>query len=491
MENSKNSSVSTENDSITTIFTMVDKLKKYFTLFLVMVILGCLLSFAYSGILTAIKKPELKALIGFSYDGIDKGLDPNGRKFDINTVKSPAVIEMALTELNIDIVKLESIRNGITFEKIIPASAYDKFTVYNNILEKGGQETLEAGEKLIETSYYPTQFTVVFDYSKTGFSRNEAVNVFNMIIEKYDEYFYKTYGYNEAIGNAVSAISYEDYDYAEAVDVFENNLSMLKRYVKQLSDEDDTRFRSTVTGYTLADLYSSIDTVQTIDLDEISSYITFYNVTKDKERAIAYYEYRIDALTREVNQYEEQIGVYDGSISAYEKDQVLVFGGTDNINTQSNVSSEQYDEMFSQKNNTAGDLAYSKQRIIFYKNRIQALQSNNINTSKNIEIVESELKSLNEKLNMLIGLVHDTSEDYYRNVTFGNAYNILVPASASAVTILKSIFDNALIPLVILEVIAVLVYFTIAFVAAFSPKKDNDNKISENKSENETDKVKV
>ena len=487
MENSKNSSVCTENSSVTAIFTMVDKLKKYFVLFLVMAISAGVLSFAYSGITTVIKPPELKALIGFSYDGIDKGLDPNGRKFDINTVKSPAVIEMALTELNIDIEKLESIRNGITFEKIIPASAYDKFTVYNSILEKGGQETLEAGEKLIETSYYPTQFTVLFDYSKTGFSKKKAAEVFNMIIEKYDEYFYKTYGYNEAIGNAVSAISYEDYDYAEAVDVFENNLSTLKRYVKQLSDEDDTRFRSTVTGYTLADLYSSIDTVQTIDLDKISSYITFYNVTKDKERAIAYYEYRIDALTREVNQYEEQIEVYDGSIKSYEKDQVLVFGGTDNINTQSNVSSEQYDKMFSQKNNTAEDLAYSKQRITFYKNRIQALKSNNINTNKNIEMVESELKSLNEKLNTLIELVRDTSEDYYRNVTFGNAYNILVPASGSAVSILKTIFNNALIPLLILEVIAFFVYFAIAFVAAFAPKKGNGKKISEN----ETDKAKV
>lgn len=467
-------------DSMSIIFKIIAQLKKYLPKWLASVLFIGILCAGYSGIYTAIKKPELKALVGFTYDGIDRGLDPTGRKFDVNTLKSPEVIEMALSETNTDLIKLESIRNGITFEKIIPSDAYDRFTLYNNILEKGGNDTLNAGEKLLETSYFPTQFTVYFDYSKTGLSGKEAENLFNTILEKYDEYFYKKYGYNELMGNAVSVISYEDYDYAEAVDVFSNSLSILKRFVKELANENTTLFRSTETGYTFNDLYSTISTIQSIDLDSVSSYINKNNVTKDKEKAITYTEYKIESLKRYQTECEEKIEEYGKAIDKYEKDQVIVFGGTDDVNTQANIASEQYDKMFGQGNDVSDELAETKKYIKFYEARLERLENNTTNSQADIETVEESLASLNEKVNNLVDIVSRTSEDYYRTVTFGNAYNILVPASMSSVNILKVIVENAMIPFISLEAIALLVYLTFAYIKALTPQKNeikeqNDN----------------
>ena len=132
---------------------IIPTLKKYLPRWIMSAVLVGFLSVGYAEVSTHINKPELKSLVGFTYDGIEKGLDPSGGKFDINSLKSPEVIEMALSETNTDLKLLEDVRNGISFEKIIPASAYDKFTVYNSILEKGGNDTLDAGEKVLETSY--------------------------------------------------------------------------------------------------------------------------------------------------------------------------------------------------------------------------------------------------------------------------------------------------------------------------------------------------
>ena len=40
-----------------------------------------------------------RAVVTFQYEGIENGLDPNGAAFDINKIKSPKVIEDALTSL--------------------------------------------------------------------------------------------------------------------------------------------------------------------------------------------------------------------------------------------------------------------------------------------------------------------------------------------------------------------------------------------------------
>ncbi|MBR3026324.1 MAG: lipopolysaccharide biosynthesis protein, partial [Oscillospiraceae bacterium] len=119
------------------LWKIIPTLKKYLPRWIMSAVILGFLSLGYAEVYTHINKPELKSLVGFTYDGIEKGLDPSGRKFDINSLKSPEVIEMALSETNTDLKKLEDVRNGISFEKIIPASAYDKFTVYNSILKKG------------------------------------------------------------------------------------------------------------------------------------------------------------------------------------------------------------------------------------------------------------------------------------------------------------------------------------------------------------------
>ena len=396
-----------------------------------------------------------------------KGLAPDGRKFDVNTLKDPSVIKDTLTELDIDQSELEEIRQGISFKGVIPKDAADRITLYDKILEGNTSGGLQAAEKILDTTYFPTQYFVYFNYNGTNLSDKQAVDVLNGMLKQYETYFYKTYGYNEAIGSAVAAIDYQDYDYSEALDVFSDNISTLKRYVKQLSNDDKARFRSAETGYTFDDLYDALDTVQSVDLDRISSYVSIYNLTKDKDQALAYYEYRIKAMNREQAAYEEELASYEASIASYEKDQIIIFGnGTDDTNTTSSIASEQYDKMIQAKNNIAASLARTKQRVEYYKERQEALQNNPVGSNEYTETVEANLASVKEKVSKLVDLVKTTSDEYYKSVTFGNAYTILVPASNTVSSKLGLIIANAKMPLVALEALAFLVFFGVAFVEA-------------------------
>ena len=454
-----------ENEVVVSISTIFKKLRKYLLVWVVIAVLFVVFAFGYATVTTHVSKPSLVALISFSFDGVEKGFDPNGESFDVNTVKSPAVIEAALTDLDMDLTNLEPIRQGIKFEGIKPKDAVDRITLYDKVLDTNGN--VNAVEKILDTSYFPTQYKVTFDYNGTNLSDNQAVEVFNAVLEQYQTYFYERYGYNESLGNAVTSINYEDYDYSEAVDVFKNSLQTLESYIKDISNDENKRFRSSATGYTFGDLDEAVKTVQSIDLDRISSYVIVNNLTKDKDDALAYYEYRIKELNRNKASYEEQLAAYETSIEKYQKDQIFVFGnGSDNTDTQSTVASEQYDKMIQAKNNLAGTLAQTKQQIEYYKERQESLKNNPVGSTAKTEKVETSLADLNKKIELLVDLVNRTSDDYYRNVTFKNAYTVLVPATNTATDKMSHIVENAKRPLLILEAIGFVVFFAVAFIEA-------------------------
>ena len=465
---------------------VLKNMKRYLAVWLVAAIVFGIITACYVSYKTSSYSAPINALVSFSYDGIEKGKDPSGRDFDINSVKNPTVVTAALTELNMDISHLDGIREGITFSGFIPEDAINRITAYKSVYESGANGSLSAAEAMLDVTYYPTKFEINFDYSKAGLSRKDGVQVLNQILECYKDYFYDQYGFNSSLGIAVPAVSYTDYDYAEQVDVFRTTLETLERYIKQLANDDTTLFRSTATGYTFNDLYQAATTIESIDLDRISSYISVNNITNDKEASIAYYDYRIENLTRTQAQLEERLASVNASIAQYQKDAVIILNGGDSPDASYTQTSDEYDKLFENYNSISTDLASTKQNIEFYKARREALNGDRNATSKQKEQVEADLASLSEKLSNLVSLTEQTADEYYEDVAFANAYSILVPAVNSVGATLHSIISSCLMPVIMVEALVFVVYLIATFVKSLKlkPKKkaaegDDDDEAAE------------
>ncbi|MDE6834344.1 MAG: lipopolysaccharide biosynthesis protein [Ruminococcus sp.] len=474
-----------KDDVIISIGTIFRKLKKYLLIWIVVAVIAFVAVLGSISFTTIHRKPALKALVSFTFDGIEKGHDPAGQDFNKEMIKNPIVIERALTNLGMPLEELDNIRNGISIDGLIPADAMDKILTYKNVYENANSNNLQAAQAMLGVTYFPTEYTVTFNYSGTSFSRNTAVEVINNILEEFKRYFFEIYGYNESLGNSVSALDISSYDYSEAIEVLENSLNTMSTYLRQLSREDKTRFRSSVTGYTFDDLYQSIDTIKSIDLDKISSYVNVNNLTKDRDASIAYYEYRINTLTRRKTSIEEQLVSVRDSIKSYEKDQIIIFGnGTDGTDTQSTQTSQQYDDMIAQKLNLTNELATTKQNINYYKERSEALKEDSSNDEKKIQQVDKQLDDVNNKVIDMIESVKLTADDYYENVTFQNAYNVLVPASNSMSSTISVIKSNIKIPLVLAEGAVFALYFLIALIEAI--RADSSERKKKKASEQES-----
>lgn len=451
-----------ENEIIISFSGIIRQLKRFLLIWLVAaIIVGVLVPVGYA-IFSSDQHKNLSALVSFNYDGIEKGKAPDGSTFDPYSIKNPAVIEKALTSLGQDLTQLEAIRQGISVEGIVPSDAQDKITMYKSIYEQGN---LNAGEKMLEVSVNPTQFKVTFNYSKSGFQGQQAVDLFNTILTCYSEYFFETYGFNQALGSAVTALDYTEYDYAQAIDVFDSTLSTLQEYVNNLSSEDTTRFRSNATGYTFSDLSKSISTIREVDLDVISSYVTVNTVTKDKATLLAYYNYRIENLERDKKISEDELKVVTDAIEKYEKDTIIIYG--DNQDTsQYTQASVAYDNLITRKINAQKAVSTYSQRIDQYQKRVSELNGKSAANNTKVEKVEADLETLSKKVSKLLKEVNDTANEYYETVYLSNAYSILVPATTSALATTKSIIKAAMEPLLILEALMFVAYFGSSFILA-------------------------
>jgi len=444
-------------------------LRKFLALWIAVSVLVSVVMVSVTAIVKQDSYRKITSLISFTYDGVEKGLDPNGNKFYVNSIKSDDIISEVLDNLGQTYTEddIDLIGRCITFEGVIPDDAIQRITTHKNVFE--GNSAIETAEKIADSTYYPTQYRVHFDYASTEFRDKEAAEFINMMLETYDRVFLDSYGFNRSLSNALNAFSYEEYDYAEALDVFDSNLSKLSTYVSQVASTDTKRFRSDETGLSFADLTDTISTIRSLNLETIDSYVTVNSVTKDKETLLTYYMYRVEELQRQLTVCNETLASVNDSIAKYQKNTVLYFGegNVQNTDITASITSKEYDELFEKRQSIQSDLSKTAQQINFYNKRIERLNaSNQSNSAAKKAKVEEELSVLNDKMNEITDSVVKTTDDYYRSVVFRNAYNVLEPASASAFGVIKHAVKDSLADVITVDAVIFAVYLAVALACA-------------------------
>lgn len=453
---------SKKSGSILSFSMLLSRLRAFLKYWLIAAVLVAVINVAVSSY-SNVSEGKVSTIINFSFDGIESGLDPNGNKFDVNEIKSDDIIQQSLDELGLKNVNVENIGKHISIDGIVPSNVINRITQYTPMI---GSDTVESSKIIQDTSYYPTQYKMEIEYSKSGLSKMEAANLLNEITGRYYDVFYARYGYNESLENAVKSIDYKDYDYIDAVDVFNTSLNSLKNYLNELESRDKTRFRAD-NGYTFADISASIDTICNEDLDWASSYISLKNVSRDKKTLVANYNFKIESLRRIKAVAKETIDALEDTIDVYEKNSILILGNSsDSTSATIDQSTDTYDNLIDQKISAEKEYASCEQKISLYEKRIKALESSSA-TKEDNEIVEQQFEKISDKVDSLLETANETASQYYEKVLLNNAYTVLSPASDSFMALVKTSVSNSTRNIFIYEIILISVYLTAAIVFCF------------------------
>lgn len=400
--------------------------------------------------------------------------------YDIRKIKSPKVMEDAMNQLGLDLEQMEDFRGALSIEGVISNSAYDKLSMYYNLASKDA--SLATIDSLLNTGYQVSMYVISFQYTDIGLTQQRGADFLNALLRAYQDYCVFTYRSNTALGNPLSAVDYRDYDYAEAVDIFTNALSNVTSYVSNL---EGSSFRSTESGYTFQDLHRMASLLQEIDLDRLAAYIIIHSVSiYDAETEIAYYNWRIEDLTRRRNIQRTKLASLTDSINSYEKDPIIFAArGDAAVVTDGNVNAN-YDSMIREKLETERAISGYTRSISFYESVIDGFrQAEESSDPKSVEKVTADLSAFNEKITDLVNAVSVTANEYYDRSELNNWVQIRVPAAVST-----SSGQNRVIILVFIvaEAVMLLAYFFVCLYRglreANPPKKREEAFPAETKS---------
>ena len=369
--------------------------------------------------------------VHFNYAGVETGVDPNGNRFDVEEMKSEEVVRQAAEAIGRDVTEddVERIQNALELVGAISENALQNITKNTSIF---GKEGLSEVTDVKEVAYFPSYYTVKFHYADAGFTAQDATVYLAELLKAYEPYFYKRYGYITSFKNALSNADYKAYDYIDAVDVLDNHLNALRDYLVYMESQDNVRFVSRETGYSFVDLIGTVDTIQSENMQLVTSYIISNNMTSDQAKLIDYYRYKIEDAERALQQLDSRLFTLNTQIESYVKTNAVfpIAGdtagdgnGVQASNFEFSQPSQMYDDLINQKIACQTSISEIQEQISMLNRRIERFET--AESSGNVELLDAQLKDIDDKIQQLLSDIERTSDEFYKSEFLKNAFQVL------------------------------------------------------------------
>lgn len=419
--------------SLNDIFSSLISRKRFIALLTSIAFILSLLAATFYMLFALQSRGTVTALISFNYEGVENGLDPYGRTFDIDKLKAPIVVDNVMESMQLYDRKLttEDIRRNTDIQGVTPDDIISKILTINKMADKDVTKL----EQLNELEYHPTQFMVTFkNEEKLGLSGEEAKKVLNELLKEYKNYFIDTYGDKEVLSSAIEGLEYSEYDYPEVSRVMKGQIDIITSYISDKIKKSPD-FRSKATQMSFGDIISYLNIIDEVDVSRMNSLIFAYNLTKDKNRLLSLYQYRIEQYQKEMGKRQDEANMAQDSIKNYQKNKSLLFMPGMSGETADTMEFDQKNEYYDQLMDRALDKGVAASNygheIEYYKKAIEKLNNTNVEETqvqKYSKEVDGLVVSIAQKLKNWADITNTTVEEYYETEIFSNAVKIPVPA---------------------------------------------------------------
>ena len=347
-----------------------------------------------------------KIYISFSFDGIGSGLNPDGTRFDSNKIMEPVVVQKALDSLQIysTVIRVDNVRRNMSVVPVVPNDIVEK----TEILRKEGQDF----------TYYPNEFVINLKLSD-GIDSSTGGRILDAVVESYTNYFNDLYSDRSVLANAIGQLNYDEYDYPEVSSVIHNQINIISSYLSSKAKESNG-FRSKQTGLTFGDIQESLAIIDNVDVSSMDSIIGAFNITKDKDKLITTYEYRIKV--NELNKVKkiDEASQSKEMMNNYKREQqsILIPGLTtgENSSILQQENNSYYDSLADRATKAGVEASNRTHDNEYLLKEIERLKADTISAEAKMQAEKDVLNLLNnvkEKIENWIELTNKSVEEYY------------------------------------------------------------------------------
>ncbi len=226
--------------------------------------------------------------LSLDYMGIEKGLNPDGSRFNVFEIKSDEVLERTLQKLNLPNLTIADIRDRISIESKMPGNA--------------AQKVKEAKLSGTNYSYIPNEFIISYS-QKSKLGKSHTIAFLTALSEAYTEYFNEKYSDKNDVLK-VSEHNDSSYEYVEIAGVYQNKINAMIEYLQKRNNENKT-FRSDETHQTFLNLITALENLRDIEVEKYRSFVVSSSLAKEQDVYLRKLDYTLSVLKRDYEKAQE------------------------------------------------------------------------------------------------------------------------------------------------------------------------------------------
>lgn len=310
--------------------------------------------------LTEENKIYAGATLQFSFDGAAEGKAPNGYPFNANGITTDDVLEEALEASGLtDVYTAEQIRENLSVTGVYPETIVEQMTKYVSLMDAN------ADMQAALTDYHATQYDVkLYNNFDEKISSGKLTELLENILTAYRGHFAKTYA--ASIDETNALMVQPEYDFAQMLETISANVTQERRFALEMQ-ELAPDFQQNQKGFgDIAARYQNLVN----DINRLDATISLNAVSKDRTRLQKRYEmeirtqgFRLDSLTDELKQIEEQV-------NTFEKDGIIYVSANGELNQVGSNSSTTYDRIVRKRKSISDQMAEINATIALYQARL-------------------------------------------------------------------------------------------------------------------------
>ncbi len=346
-------------------------------------------------------------IIGYNYDGVSKGLNPDGTRFNRRDIVDTVIIRRVYNKypnLSKEGIRLKDLKGAVDITGITP----------NNISEIA-EASLKKGENYI---YNPSNF--VIDFKLTGNGEQDK-KILQDIIEEYLLYFQYKYRGNIVVPK-MEEKKILNYDFEDELKIIQSNVERAKEIAKR---REDKGFVSTETGMSYTDLSRMLSNISDIDIKNISSSLYVNEISKYPNEKKLLLEDKVRELKNKKAKIKERALILSSMLNQYkpsERKMILPTLGETGIKIS--TEEEYYTKLVKDY-----ETAATKEKILGVDILEAQRRISEVNNNKAvIKSIEGKIQVVLDNFNNIAEVMTKMNKEY-EDKYFANSVKIISPVS--------------------------------------------------------------
>ena len=400
---------------------------------------------------------------------------PDGNELDLNQITSSYVLQTALDGLTLSRpLALTDLRDNIRIDRILTEDSRRQQEVASRMMEDKNNAAYEQVQNIDLTYVNSFVVSLTNGFGLKGYELTDAELrlVLDRVLSAYNEYLVTTYADLRLPDNEFSAIDINALDIQESLDLLRTGVQDLYDFCDSKPESIKT-YRSWRTGRSLTDLMTDLETLRTVSVEYLYSYVYTNNIVRDRNALITTYQYQLRNAQTRLDVLNENIATNQDILKNYKNDEIFVSMQESDTAKSTKTTTDYYNNLIIEQADNYSKVAELETQITDLTDKLSRLNDASTSAAFDFEQVSDELSSVLSACQRAYDQVNDQFNEILQTSFFTTYANHTV-AQGKSESFLSANAKKMVIGGVAGLIIACGLWFLDGVAPEFRLKKDED-----------------